>query len=297
MNPGKSGEPEGKDRMNRQKRIAAIHDISGFGKCSLTVALPILSAAGTEACALPTAVLSTHTGGLSGYTYRDLTEDLLPFARHWKSLGLHFDALYSGFLGSYEQIDEVREIFRLLGDEDTLLMVDPAMADNGALYRVYSDEMARGMTRLCAEADLIVPNMTEAAMLLGFPYREGPYTPGEIERVLSDLCAMGPRQAVLTGVWFEPSRVGAACYDRETKELHYAFSEKIGGMYHGTGDVFASVLLAGLMRSLPLREAVELAVGFTRDAIERTYRAGTDVRFGVNFEECLPGLIRRLGLL
>ncbi|MEL1136668.1 pyridoxal kinase, partial [Desulfitobacterium sp. THU1] len=152
--------------MERQKRVAAIHDISCVGRCSLTVALPILSAAGLDTGVLPTAVLSTHTGGFEGFTYRDLTEDIEPISKHWQSLNLKFDALYSGFLGSFEQIDLVADLFKTFREEGTLVMVDPVMADNGVLYSVYSPEMAKGMAKLCSMADIMVPNLTEAAFML-----------------------------------------------------------------------------------------------------------------------------------
>ena len=158
MNTSQYGLPAG-----RQKRIAAIHDISCVGRCSLTVALPILSAAGYETSVLPTAVLSTHTGGFTGFTYRDLTEDISPIAAHWQSLGLHFDALYSGFLGSYAQIGLISGLIDTFKKSDTLVMVDPVMADDGKYYSVYSPDMAAGMKKLCAKADIITPNLTEAA--------------------------------------------------------------------------------------------------------------------------------------
>lgn len=280
--------------MCKLKRVAAIHDLSGFGKCSLTVALPILSAAGLEACAMPTAVLSTHTGGIEGYTYRDLTEDLLPFGEHWRSLNLHFDAIYTGFLGSYAQIDLVSTLIDRLKAPDTLVVVDPCMADNGALYRVYTPEMAKGMRRLCAKADVLVPNLTEAAMLLDVPYRPE-CSREEVEELLKGLCALGCRQAVLTGVSFRPEELGAACYDRESQTLGLAFDQRIAGHYHGTGDVFASALTAALVKGMDLQRAARLAVRFTQGAIQRTKRAGTDERFGVNFEEELPWFMRELG--
>lgn len=283
--------------MQKQKRVAAIHDISGFGKCSLTVALPILSAAGIETSVMPTAVLSTHTGGFTGYTYRDLTGDLLPFAEHWKSLGLHFDAMYSGFLGSFEQLDLVTKIFRMFHAKDTLVMVDPVMADNGQLYSLFNENFAAGMAKLCGEADIIVPNLTEAAFLLGSEYREGPYAKEQVERLLRALSkTLGPKQVVLTGVWFDNAQVGAASYDAGTGRVGYALSERVEGYYHGTGDVFASALLAGLLNGQALEDAASLAVDFTVGSIQRTHAAGTDVRFGVNFEAGLPGLIHRLGL-
>ena len=194
--------------MEKPKRVAAIHDISGFGKCSLTVALPVLSSVGLETCVIPTAVLSTHTGGFTGFTYRDLTEDILPMARHWHSLGLHFDAIYTGYLGSMEQIDLVREVVSLLRDEDTLVLADPAMADNGRLYSLFSPGFEQGMATLCADADIIIPNITEACLMLGLPYRSGPHTEAEINEMLQALCALGPQQVVLTGVSFDPATLG-----------------------------------------------------------------------------------------
>ena len=277
-----------------QKRVAAIHDISGFGKCSLTVALPIISAAGIEVSAMPTAVLSTHTGGISGFTYRDLTEDLLPFAQHWQSLHLRFDAIYSGFLGSYEQIDLVAQIFNMLKSEDTLIVVDPCMADNGALYKVYTPQMATGMKRLCAQADIIVPNLTEAALLLDEEYHPGPYTKEYIESTLHRLVALGCKKAVLTGVWFDNKQLGAACFDSTTGEISYAFTPRIEGSYHGTGDVFASALVASLLNACSLPRAIQIAADFTADAILRTKDAGTDVRFGVNFEQGIPAFLKQL---
>lgn len=273
-----------------QKHVAAIHDISGMGKCSLTVALPILSAAGVCTSIMPTAVLSTHTGGFTGFTYRDLTDDLLPFAEHWKSLNVHFDALYSGFLGSFAQLEIVSRIFDLLRSDDTLILIDPVMADNGKLYTVYTPDFPQGMAKLCGKAGLIVPNMTEAAFLLGEPYREGPYDRAYVEKMLHALAGLGAPRVVLTGVWFGDDQLGAACYDKASGSVDYAFNQKIEGYYHGTGDVFGSALLAGLMRGLPLSSATQLAVDFTAGSIRRTRAAGTDVRFGVDFEEELPAL-------
>ena len=165
------------------KRIAAIHDLSGFGKCSLTIILPILSACGLEACPLPTAFLSSHTGGLPGFTHRDLTSDLLPAARQWSELKLRFDGIYSGFLGSLEQISKVSEIFDLLSGRDTLIFVDPCMADNGKLYQTYSSDMARGTQLLCHKADFILPNLTEACFLLNEPYRPERYRTRELSLI------------------------------------------------------------------------------------------------------------------
>lgn len=281
-------------KMDAQKRIGVIEDLSGFGKCSLTVALPVLSAAGLEACAMPTAVLSSHTGGLGECTCRDLTEDLLPFARHWKSLGLHFDALLSGYLASPGQIDRVSEIFTLLKSEDTLLAVDPAMADGGELYRGCLPETAEKMTRLCRRADLIFPNMTEAFFLLGLSFHEGPYTAEEIEGLLKGLCKLGPGRVVLSGVYFSAGQTGAAFYEKGQKNPHYAFASRVEGNYHGTGDLFASLLLSGLLHGLLPEKALRLAVDFTKEAVLRTFLAKGDTRFGLRFEEGLSGLRERI---
>ena len=280
--------------MSKQKRVAAIHDISCIGKCSLTVALPILSAAGVECAVMPTAVLSTHTGGFTGYTYRDLTEDLLPIARHWNKEGVAFDALYSGFLGSFEQIDLVREIIEMFRGPETLVLIDPVMADNGKLYTIYSPKMAKGMAGLCSCADIIVPNITEAAFLLEEEYKEGPYTTDYIENILYKLASLGPSKVVLTGVYFDDQQLGAACYDAKNNQIEYAFSTRIPGLYHGTGDVFGSALLSALLNHCTLAQAAQIAVDFTCDAIDRTAKAGTDVRFGVNFEAGLAAFGQQL---
>lgn len=280
-----------------QKRGAAIHDLSGFGKCSLTVALPILSAAGIETSALPTAILSTHTGGISGYTYRDLTEDMRPVMKHWKSLDIKFDAIYTGFLGSFEQLDIVKEFFDAFRQEDNLILVDPVMGDNGELYTVFTREFAAGMRMLCQKADIIVPNLTEAALLLDEPYHPGPYTHAYIESLLRKLGALGPQKVVLTGVYFKEDELGAATYDRTTDTIDYVFTQKIPGYYHGTGDVFASALLSALLNDFSLIDAAAIAVHFTTDSIRRTYKAKTDYRFGVNFEQSFPDFLKELKLV
>lgn len=280
-----------------QKRVAAIHDLSGFGKCSLTVALPILSAAGIETSALPTAILSTHTGGISGYTYRDLTEDMRPVMKHWKSLDIKFDAIYTGFLGSFEQLDIVKEFFDAFRQEDNLILVDPVMGDNGELYTVFTREFAIGMRMLCQKADIIVPNLTEAALLLDEPFHPGPYTHAYIESLLRKLGALGPQKVVLTGVYFKEDELGAATYDRTTDTIDYVFTQKIPGYYHGTGDVFASALLSALLNDFSLIDAAAIAVHFTTDSIRRTYKAKTDYRFGVNFEQSFPDFLKELKLV
>ncbi|MDR1193791.1 MAG: pyridoxamine kinase [Peptococcaceae bacterium] len=276
--------------MRRQKRVAAIHDISCLGRCSLTVALPILSAAGIETAVIPTAVLSTHTGGFSGYTYRDLTQDILPIVDHWQGLSLEFDGIYTGFLGSVEQVDIVMTAFDRLKGQDTLIAVDPVMADFGKLYPLFPPHFPAEMRRLCAKADLIAPNLTETALLLDEPYREGPNTWEDIHRMLRGLRGLGPKRVVITGVSFDGERLGAVSLDGQTGQTDYAAAKRIDPMYHGTGDIFASALTAALLHGRTLAQASEAAVRFTVDSIARTKAAGTDSRFGVNFEAGLTGL-------
>lgn len=273
-----------------EKSCAAIHDISGVGKCSLTVALPVLSACGVETSVLPTAVLSTHTGGFTGFTCRDLTDDLLPMARHWKQVGCRFTALYSGFLGSAAQIGMVEEIFEMFREPEGLVFVDPVMGDNGKLYQTYTEEMARGMGRLCERADVIAPNMTEACRITGRAYKPGPYTKPEIERLLEELCLLGPKMAVLTGVSLDDENLGAACLDKAAGRAGFFLMPRIEGFYHGTGDLFSSCLLGGLLNGMKLEAACALAVEFTHRAIVTTHERSLDYRFGPKFELHLPWL-------
>lgn len=272
--------------MNDQKRVACIHDISGIGKCSLTAAIPIISAAGIEAAAMPTAVLSTHTGNIKGFTYRDLTEDLVPFSSHWKSLGITFDGIYSGFLGSTEQVDIVCSFIDEFKNADTVVIVDPAMADCGRMYTTFDDDFAREMILLCKKADIIVPNLTEAAFLLGEEYVEPPYSEEYIESIMHRLLELGPSKVVLTGVSFKNDDIGCAVCEKNGN-VFYRFSEKYSGIYYGTGDVFASSLIGAYLNGKSIYESAEIALDFTCSAIKRTFEACTDTRFGVNFEQGL----------
>ncbi|PKM61371.1 MAG: pyridoxal kinase [Firmicutes bacterium HGW-Firmicutes-4] len=280
----------------KQKRVAAIHDISCVGRCSLTVALPIISAAGFDTSVLPTAVLSTHTGGFENFTYRDLTADIGPISDHWQSLNLEFDALYSGFLGSFEQIDLVANLFDTFQSEKTLILVDPVMADHGELYSIYTPEMAKGMTKLCAKADIIVPNLTEAALLLDEPYVGEDYDQNYVEELLVRLSQLGSKKVVVTGISFDPLKLGAATYDTVTNTFDYAFNERVSDYFHGTGDIFGSTLLSGLLNDFNLKESTQIAVDYTRECILKTVELGQEKRYGVCFERAIPYLIKRLGL-
>ncbi len=276
-----------------QKRVVAIHDISGFGKCSLTVALPIISAAGVETAVIPTAVLSTHTGGFKDFTFRDLTDDILPIAEHWKREGLHFDAIYTGYLGSFKQIELVCQIIELLKDEDTLVIVDPVMADHGKLYANFPDNFPEGMKKLCSMADIIIPNITEACLMLKKEYAEGPYDEAYIKDLLYGLKELGAKMPVLTGVYFNNERLGAACI--ENGEIKYAFADRVDAMYHGTGDVFGSALVGALMNGIEMERALDIAALYTRGCISRTLQYQPDRTYGVDFERELPMYLELLG--
>ena len=277
-----------------QKRVVTIQDISCVGKCSLTVALPILSAAGIETSILPTAILSTHTGGFVDFTFRDLTEDVVPITNHWKALDLKVDAIYTGYLGSEQQQQLIADIFHDFRQPGTIILVDPAMADLGEFYPAFDQAFALGMRDLCAQADIICPNITEACFMLQRPYPGEDYTQLQIEEMLRELAALGPDKVVLTGVSFDPAKVGAAAYDRDLDSFEYYFTERVEGHYHGTGDIYSSALLAGIMNDKPLADAIRIACEFTTAAIRRTHTAATDPKYGVDFEHELPTLIALL---
>ncbi|MBS6475528.1 MAG: pyridoxamine kinase [Clostridiales bacterium] len=276
------------------KRVLAIHDLSGVGRCSLTVALPILSACGLEACALPTAVLSTHTGGFSDYTYRDLTNDMEAMAAHWRSLGLHFDAVYSGYLGSQQQLSILSELLSSYRLQNSLILLDPVMADEGKLYTHFNTEFVNGMRSLCSYADIIVPNMTEAALLLNVPYQEPPYSLDYIRSTVYSLYELCHASVVLTGVAFNSKQLGAAVYDAASQTFSLCLNQMIEGVYYGTGDVFASALLGAYLKNADLTAAAQIAVDFTLDCIIRTEKSGADPHYGVQFEPELHSLIIKL---
>ena len=276
------------------KRVVSIQDISCLGKCSLTVALPIISAMGVETCVVPTAVLSTHTGGFSGFTFHDLTQEVAPIADHWAKEGISFDAIYTGYLGSFEQIHLVSQFFDRFGGQDTLIYVDPAMADNGVLYTGFTPEFAKEMGKLCGKADVIVPNLTEASFMLGVDYVGEDYDEAYIRDLLKQLTGLGCKTAVLTGVSFAPGQIGAMAYDAATDTYASYFNEKLPVSFHGTGDVFASALAALLVRGAPLSAALETATALTDESICRSLWRDTPRRFGVDFEGALPAYIRRV---
>lgn len=278
-------------------RMLAVHDISCVGRCSLTVALPIISSIGIECSVLPTAVLSTHTGGFQGFTYRDLTEDIHPIQEHWRSLGLDFDAFYTGFLGSFEQIDLVCDLLDKLSNKRTTAYVDPVMGDKGNLYSVFDMEFPKEMRKLCERADVLMPNLTELSFLLGQEYKDGPYEWGYIESMLNAAEVFGLKKIVITGVSFEPGKVGAVFKDYETGETGQVMRDMIEGYYHGTGDVFSSALVGALESGIGLKDSVRIAVDYTVGSIKRTYYSGADVRYGVDFEQGIGQYVRQVEVL
>ena len=277
------------------KRVVSIQDISCLGKCSLTVALPIISAMGVETCVVPTAVLSTHTGGFSGFTFHDLTQEVAPIAAHCKNKGTTSNDIYTGYLGSFEQIELVGQFFDQFGGKDTLVYVDPAMADNGVLYTGFTPEFAKEMGKLCGKADVIVPNLTEASFMLGVDYVGDQYDEAYIKDLLKQLTGLGCKTAVLTGMSFEPGKIGAMAYDSVTDTYASYFNEKLPVQFHGTGDVFASACVGALMNGKDLAGALKVAVDYTLECIRETQNDPDARWYGVNFESAIPMLVHSLG--
>ena len=260
-------------------KILTIQDISCVGQCSLTVALPILSAAGVETCILPSAVLSTHTAGFSGFTVRDLTEDIPAIAAHWRKEKIAFDAVYTGYLGSTEQIADVKNIFDTLLKPGALTIVDPAMADNGRLYPAFDAAYVEAMKSLAFSADIILPNITEACFLTGTEYRES-YDEAYIAALLDSLTAAGAKTIVLTGVGYSPDKTGVVV--REGAETRYYEHRKIAKGCHGTGDVYASAFVGALENGFCAYDAAVLAADYTVACIEVT-QGDPEHWYGVKF--------------
>lgn len=275
------------------KRIITVQDISCVGKCSLTVALPVISAMGVEACVLPTAVLSTHTA-FKGFTFRDLTGDLPAITRHWQEEKINFDAIYTGYLGSLEQINLMHQLIKDFGGGSTRVIVDPCMADNGSLYSGFTPDFAKAMAGLCAKADVIVPNLTEASFLLGQPYVASGYNKDYIEELIKKLAGLGARRVVLKGISFDEKKIGIASYDSDSQKINWYFHEKMPQNFHGTGDIFASVLTGALVRDFNLDKACRLAADFVVESIRATLSHKDYNWYGVDFETALPSLISQL---
>ncbi len=274
------------------KRILTVQDISCVGRCSLTVALPIISAAGVEAGILPTAVLSTHTQ-FSSFTFCDLTGEIEKISLEFEKHGIDFDAIYTGYLGSFEQLSLVSDLFDRHKSDKCKIIIDPVMADNGVLYKGFNEEFAGEMAKLCGKADLIVPNLTEASFMLGVPYNPD-YDEEYIRSMLKSLTALGCKEAALTGISFDKSKLGVYSYNSETDEYFYYCNDYLPVAYHGTGDIFASSVVGALMRGHTTASALKCAVDFTLECIRITMADENRRRYGVNFEEALPYYISRL---
>lgn len=274
------------------KRIVTIQDISCVGKCSLTVALPIISAMGVEAAILPTAVLSTHTM-FSNFTFKDLADQIEPIAEHWKKENMKFDAVYTGYLGSFEQIDLMKNFFDQFNTEDNLLFVDPAMADNGKLYPAFDEAFAKHMGTLCAKADIIVPNITEACFMTGMEYKTE-YDESYVKELLVKLSDLGAKISILTGVSFAEGKTGVMGYDKEKEEFSYYEHDKLPVSYHGTGDIFSSTCVGAMMNGLDWTEAVKVAADYTAECIRLTLEDPSKPWYGVNFEQAIPYLVERI---
>lgn len=278
--------------MKRAPEVAAIHDLSGFGRCSTTIVLPVLAAMGNRCETLLTAYLSAHTAfPLSpNSVFLDLTAQMRGCYTHWQELGASFDAIYSGFLGSAEQIDLLQDfIVRFRGD-NTLVLVDPVMGDHGTPYSTYTPEMCARMGALANQADIITPNLTEAALLLGEPYDAIPTDRDGMASWLKRLSLSGSRSVVMTGISLSPHAVGAGCFDRSTGKISFSQAHEEPGHFPGTGDLFASVLLGSLLRGEPLPVGMERAVLFVRKCAAATLELGTPAVLGVQFEPLLGEL-------
>ena len=270
------------------KRIATIQDISCFGKCSITVALPVISAIGVECAIVPTAVLSTHTAGFTGFTVCDIADQLLPIAKHWQKEGIKFDALYTGYLADKAQIDLTKTFINLIRNDSTLIFIDPAMADHGKFYPAFNLDFAKKMLELVKMADVVCPNITEACFLLDKPFKNASeYDESYINELVDGFAQLGIKKVVITGVKYGDGRHGAVAYDAESGERRYLYGEDQPTSFHGTGDIFSSVLCGALVKGDDVFTATQKAVDFTVACIAHTIPDKENHPYGVKFEECL----------
>jgi pyridoxine kinase len=272
------------------KKILTVQDISCVGQCSLTVALPIISACGVETAVLPSAVLSTHTAGFTGFTFRDLTEDIPAIRDHWIKENISFDAIYTGYLGSTEQIDLVASLFRDVAAGGCLKVVDPAMADNGKLYPAFDDAYVQAMKGLCGKADFVVPNITEACFLTGVEYKTR-YDRAYIDTILEKLTALGCRNVIFTGISYEEGQTGVVVY--ENGNYAYYQHEKLSNSCHGTGDIYASAFVGALVRGKGAYGAAKIAADYAMECIKCTAKLDNHW-YGAAFEPVLGKLIEML---
>lgn len=275
------------------KKIVTIQDISCVGKCSLTVALPIISAMGVETAVIPTAVLSTHTM-FSRFTFHDLTQEIDPIADHWKEEKIEFDAIYTGYLGSFEQISLVSKFFDTFKRDDNIIFVDPVMADHGKLYPAFDEAFAKEMAKLCGKADIIVPNITEACFMTDSEYKEV-YDEAYILDLLKKLVALGAKKAVLTGVSLRDGDTGVMGMDSATGETFFYSHKKLPVSFHGTGDIFASTAVGALMNGFSMEDSFRIAADYTAKTIAVTVDTDKNMWYGVNFEQTIPDLLKAIG--
>ena len=271
--------------FDRPQRVAAIHDLSGLGRCSLTVILPVLSAMGVQVCPVPTAVLSSHTGGFGEVEFRDLTDYIPQALAHYQKLGVDFECIYSGFLGSEAQIDHCLQFFSAY--PNALSVVDPVMGDHGKPYKTYTSEMRRRMIELAAVADVITPNLTEACILLGETYSHEPLTRQKAKSMLVRLAEKGPKFVIITGVHLCEGEMSNIGYNKDRGAFWCIDCDYVPVSYPGTGDIFASVLTGSFLNGDSLAIAMDRATQFVEKTIKTTFTFGTDTRDGVMLERTL----------
>lgn len=276
------------------KSVASIHDLSGFGRCSLSVITPILSVMGIQSVAVPTAVLSTHTGGFGEVEIRDLTDYIVRALGHYKKIGIDFDCVYTGFLGSKEQIDHC--VSFLEEYKSALKVVDPVMGDNGKAYRTYTPEMCKRVVELVKKADVITPNKTEMYMLLKKDYNSAPMTHQEAKTNLLRLSELGPSKVIVTGVELADMTVNNIAYDKESNKFWRVKCSYVPQNYPGTGDIFAAVVVASLLNGDSPAIAICRATRFLELTIKTTYSYGSEPKNGIMLEKTLLWLSKEHSL-
>ena len=287
------------------KRVLTVQDISCVGKCSLTAAIPVISAMGIEVCPLPTAILSNHTA-FSSFSFLDLTDKIPEILNEWKKQGFHFDAIYTGYLGSIKQIDLVHKILDEFAQNDTLVVIDPCMADNGKLYTGFSQDFVKQMAKLCGRANVILPNMTEACFLVNQDYDIFTHTNESITKVMAKLLSLGAKQVILKGVEFSKEKIGVAycsqklfnnnfsTNENNMEDMNIYFHQRYDENFHGTGDVFASAVTGALVLKKDIKDAVKIACDFVQESIECTLLNPNYNWYGVDFESALRNLPQKL---
>ena len=275
------------------KRVVTIQDVSCIGKCSATVALPIISVLGSECAVLPTAVLSTHTM-FQGFTFRDLTGDITGIVDHWKKEQFQFDAIYTGYLGSFEQLRLVSDFIDTFRTDSNAVIIDPVMADNGKLYPGFTPEFAVEMGKLCGKADVIVPNLTEAAFMLEEPYRGSGYDEEWVKGLLRRLAKLGAKNVILTGISFSPEQLGVMGYNAEKDKFFSYFHKRLNASFHGTGDIFASTATGAFVQGKSLLDSLKIAADYTVECMELTLQNPNHVNYAVEFERAIPFLVDRM---